>query len=350
MKTFAFVTAAALTALTLNAATPAQPGFVHPDDVNDNDWYEWTDWTTCHISYGSFHGGFEEDGIQLQKRVAKDAAVTKYQVKIVGYFSKWDLVFEYDPATQAFSMPSQYFGIESYYYEAPLFVSGYKEYWGSDDPYSSFDEVEGIINLYTVCHYEGLDYGLEYAKGLDVLKLDGYTKYDVDILSDECVYSFDHEFFIEFTQHPHDVCYEIIQGTATDTKIDRVAADKKNPLTESANIKATLAEGLNTVVVISYDNQNNRYVSLREIYCLPADTENWKALGTGKLTEDAITGLGSELSVVTYDVAIEENISRPGFYRIVDPYIQFPDLFPSEPFFMHADHTHYIYLLYHIHI
>lgn len=333
---------AALTFATTLGVSAADPGFYNPDDVNDADWYDWTDWTTAHIAYGSFHGGFEEDGVQLQKRVARDASVTKYQVKIMGYFTHWDLIFEYDPENQEFSFPVQYFGVDSYYYDgAKLLISGYKEYWGEEDPYSSFDEEEGIINLYSVCYYEGLEKGQEYAKGVDVLKLDGYTKYDVDILTDECVYTYDHKVKFEFTQHPHGVCYELLQGLATESKIDLVATEKKNPLDASAEVEFTLSEGLNTIVVISYDKQETRYVSLKEIYCMPSDDDNWKHLGTGRFTEDAITGLGSDMVVSTYDVEIDESLTRPGYYRMVNPYDDF--VAGVSDMSIHESHTHYIY-------
>lgn len=80
---------------------------------------------------------------------------------------------------------------------------------------------------------------------------------------------------------------------------------------------------MNTIVAISYDKQQKRYINVKEIYCMPEDAQNWRAIGTGKFTEDAISGLGAGMGVPTYDVAVEENVNTPGYYRIVNAYADY---------------------------
>lgn len=61
---------------------------------------------------------------------------------------------------------------------------------------------------------------------------------------------------------------------ATEEKINAIAEAKANPLSESQAVTFTLTEGLNSIVAISYDRQDKRYVNVKEIYCMPVDAGN----------------------------------------------------------------------------
>ena len=231
----------------------------------------------------------------------------------------------------------------------PGYIAGYETFYPDrESPYASFDEEDGTMTLHTLVYWDGilLDDGTRgkhvYTESIDEVKLDGFTDYDVHILSDECVFSTTHKVRLDITEDPHDVCYELVHGLATTEKIEEIANNKVNPLTESREVEFTLREGLNTIVAISYDKQQKRYINVKEIYCMPEDAQNWRAIGTGKFTEDAISGLGAGMGVPTYDVAVEENVNTPGYYRIVNAYAD--SVKDYQGLACHDGHNHYLYI------
>lgn len=72
--------------------------------------------------------------------------------------------------------------------------------------------------------------------------------------------------------------------------MEEIAQAKKNPLTQSCDVEFQLQTGLNTIVAVSYDRQDKRYVNTKEIYCMPEEPGLWKNIGTGRFTEDAVSG------------------------------------------------------------
>ncbi len=64
-------------------------------------------------------------------------------------------------------------------------------------------------------------------------------------------------------------------------------------------------------------------------------------LSVSRFTEDAITGLGSDMGVPSFDVAVEESKEKPGLYRMVNPYVDFAAEYSGVSH--HTGHTHYLY-------
>lgn len=68
--------------------------------------------------------------------------------------------------------------------------------------------------------------------------------------------------------------------------------------------------------------------------------DKWRNIGTGKLTDDLVSGHYKNLTSQTMDVQVEENIEKPGYYRLVDPYAKYEGYENDHE----NDHTHYIYI------
>ena len=184
-----------------------------------------------------------------------------------------------------------------------------------------------------------------YAYGVDKFTFKGFTKYDVDIDIEECVSQKEVSIPLNMTVHPKNVSWELLPeyvNPCDTVKLEEIAARNANPIDASTTVNVTLKEGVNTLVVSSYDNENKLVSSIRNLYCMPDDSENWEARGTGKFTDDAVLGLGGDWTPTTVEVLVEENKTKPGYYRIKDPYQGIVAKW-NDLTYDHAGHTHYLY-------
>lgn len=327
--------------------------YVNPEEEPDDIWEDWQKFTTCDVEWGEFDGGYFTYDMPVYKRLSKDPDSRKFQFAFIKWFPLGPtMVVEYDPDTKIFRIPLQWRGANNAWDGEPHLTCGWREYFGTDDPYSSWDEVNGIMQLYTMSYYPNQDLG-DGTLGnkpttpiVDIIRMKGFTKYDLDIDVPECISDKNKKVTLSMTPHPRNVCWELIGDLVlpSDTEtIDRIASDRKNPLTETSVIDMQFREGVNTIVCISYDNNDQRVVSTKTVYCMPDDKENWKSLGKGIFTEDAIIELGSEFYPTRLEVEIEEDIRKPGRYRLVDPYKGLPQVWSNFQYIC-GEHSHYMYL------
>lgn len=349
-----------------NSGTPRRV-IVYPEQCNNDDWYEWEDWTTGNILFvEGFYGGMGYGhSIDVQRRLPKDSSNPAWQMRILNYHRNHpregeegeldELIIQYNPQTKKIYIPTQDFGMRTAVEDAegvkgiPGYITGYETFYPDrTSPYAYFDEEEGTMRIHTLIYWEGilLDDGTRgryvYTESYDDIKLDGFTDYNIHILADkECVSETSQTVHFDMTDDPHDVCYDIVYGLATDNKVEEIAQAKKNPLTQSCDVEFQLQTGLNTIVAVSYDRQDKRYVNTKEIYCMPEEPGLWKNIGTGRFTEDAVSGFGSEMGIPSYDVQVEERTDKPGYYRIVNPYAQYVKDYQGMT--VHEGHNHYLY-------
>ncbi len=71
--------------------------------------------------------------------------------------------------------------------------------------------------------------------------------------------------------------------------------------------------------------------------------ETWKSLGTGLYTETILADLFA-LDHYVYEVEVQENVNRPGVYRIVNPYKDYPNLDYFKPYSGSYDNSQNYYL------
>lgn len=345
------------------AGTAPMKVIVNKQECNDDDWTAWETWTTGTISFiDGFYGGMGYTrGIDVERRFSKEENNPTWQMKILNYHRATprgegidELIIQYDPRTKKIFIPTQDFGMRTAVEDKegvkgiPGYITGYTTFYPDRvSDLEKFDEIEGEMTIHTLVYWDGLllDDGSRgkwvVTESMDKFKLDGFTDYNVHIVVDECANDKNVKVKFDFTNHPHGVCYEVVSGLVSDDKIDEIAKEKKNSLESPASLEFSLDRGLNTVVAISYDRQDKRYVNKKEIYCMPDEKGGWKALGEGTFTEDAISGLGSNMGVPSCKVDVEESVENPGIYRMVNPYKGFASQFSGLSH--HEGHNHYVY-------
>lgn len=337
---------------------------VNQEECDDSDWHDWQTWTTGTITYEEgFYGGMGyTHSIDVEKRVSRDPDNKAWQMRILNYHRNPprdggldELIIQYDPVSKKIFIPTQDFGMRTAVEDKegvkgiPGYITGYTTFYPDrTSEVESFDEKEGFMRIHTLVYWDGilLDDGTRgryvYTESIDSFKLDGFTDYNVNIVADACTDRTKQDIRFVFTEDPHDVCYGIIHGLATEESIDAIAEAKTNPLAEPTTVGFELSEGLNSIVAISYDRQDKRYVNVKEVYCMPDDRESWNYIGIAEFTEDAISGLGSGMGVPRFEVGIEESVSRPGYFRLVNPYAEYVSRY--EGLSHHDGHEHYLYI------
>lgn len=134
--------------------------------------------------------------------------------------------------------------------------------------------------------------------------------------------------------------YSLFKGAkALDEELARQVAEDGTPC-QSGVLDVTCPEhGMYTFVITSSD-ENGVLKSFKsaEIYGLYDNDSDWKSLGMTTYHE-AIIAEHYDYPEVDLQVEIQENVSTPGFYRIVNPYAQY-----DYSTAVSHDHNHYIYI------
>ena len=348
-----YLLAASLAAASLSASAWDETGYYYPDQEPDDIWSEWEPYYDCDIEWSGLNAGFFSYDTKVKRRVAKDPENHKWQWAFVEYFAAGtDLIVEYDPDTKTLRVPVMRKGVNNMWDGEPFLACGWKEFHGTDDPYSKWDDVNGILELYRIDYYPNQDLGdgtygdRIYAQGIDIFRFKGFAKYDVDIQIDECVASRNVTATLVMTAHPQNVSWELLGeyvGKYDTEKLARIAERKANPITGTTSVDLTLKEGVNSLVVSSYDNNGNLVSSIKNIYCMPEEADQWTSLGMGKFTDDAVLGLSDGWLPTTVEVEIQENKSKPGYYRLVDPYKEIAAKWDGLEY-THSAHKHYLYI------
>lgn len=331
-----------------------ESGYFYPEDEPDDIWTSWEHYALADLEWGGSMDGFWKYDFEIQKRVSTDPDNHKYQFNLVKYcaLGGGDIVVEYDPDSKTFRIPVQYKGVRNMWDNEPLLVTDYESFYGEPDPYSYFDDVNGLLELAMLEYYPNQDKGdgtfsdMVVELGIQKFHLKGFTKYDIDFDAPECVNSTDLKTTLTMTVHPKDVCYELMNSYVQlrDTAVfEGVAERRLNPIEGTTELNLTLKPGVNSLVCASYDDKGKLVHSVCNIYCMPDEADKWTSLGIGKFSEDAVLGLGGDWTVKELDVEVQENIEKPGYYRLVNPYKDFPSNWPDLAY-THEDHNHYLYL------
>lgn len=106
--------------------------------------------------------------------------------------------------------------------------------------------------------------------------------------------------------------------------------------------QGTSTHDIYSIFVIGLDEKDQTVTSeVKYAYACPTDHHNWKAIGTGRLTDNFIAGYFLQKAVTTHNVTVEENINTPGYYRVLNPYENWAH---SDDNTHDNDHNHYLYI------
>ena len=103
---------------------------------------------------------------------------------------------------------------------------------------------------------------------------------------------------------------------------------------------------MHSLIWIALDADNNIVNSGRSIYyTLIDDADNWKEIGSGSMTEVLMCSFFSDEKVEEIPIRFQEHKSKPGYYRIVEPYSQASDTWKKFALNHSTDnHGHYLYI------
>lgn len=103
--------------------------------------------------------------------------------------------------------------------------------------------------------------------------------------------------------------------------------------------------GMRTALAVTTDAEGlGREAAVAYMIATEDDAAQWRAVGRGSMTDGIMSCYyGYEIPVETFDVDIEENIERPGYYRIANPYARHTVFGPFHGLLGHDD-CHYLYV------
>ena len=300
-------------------------------------------WT---LSYYSFING---EGWQTRDVTVN--AISNNQIEIVGFFSTIPVVADVNILMGTVSIPKQYmftntlYNKDVYFYAEDLETEEVKDtpavgtIDGSTISFSTSDVL--CVGI------EGLGY---FFCGANVEMTKPDESYSVEIVMDDCANDDFFEFSVNAGASVTNLKYYLLPGMfpATSDYLN-VIATVAYPLPATTGLTidgSTFARGAYTIYVIAVDNDGNVVGGTNNIFYIYADDfQNWKTL-PGKVTysEDIINSLYNNFSVADYQLDIQENITTPGYYRLVNPY---GEAYPKAANNQHAtshNHNHYLYI------
>lgn len=127
------------------------------------------------------------------------------------------------------------------------------------------------------------------------------------------------------------------------TKLDRTRTE----VTYTADPKDT-TPGLKYVIAVAVDESNNVIQGLLDFFLVSfSDGAEWKDVGKVMFADPFVRGIYQMPAIAPYEVICQENVDRPGHYRLVNPYNDHPQFglnVESGEYQVGHDHDHYIYL------
>ena len=216
--------------------------------------------------------------------------------------------------------------------------------WGGN---ITFEE-QGLIMSFP--YYEdGLDLAAN-TNGLFKVSLPGAKDYTFNIKPESICVSETLTFNYETGDAVQEVKYGIFDGircfmTDYSEYSDRIAAEGKVAADGVINVEPVY--GANTFIAVALEN--GEIVGKELIYCYgqQEQPDKWKNIGKAEYSEDVLFSVYPEyLASHVYEVDIQESVTTPGRYRLVDlygpAYPEYDYLVGDENILTGHDHHHYV--------
>lgn len=220
--------------------------------------------------------------------------------------------------------PSRFSDLQSEDYFSGSYVSEYKE-----------DGTPGVILLGAYYYMDGIGGWSSYITSpLVEIVFPDYDPKDYT-LEVEYLGKFEtpaEEYFANFSitmgADIDEVKYVLIEGKDVDSAVSGIVdgSIEGETISEDGEVKMSVAaSGQYTLVAVGFAEGEAQAQASKTIKFQIGAAEQWKALGTGLYTEDCLLDLfkdndGNQLAPFTYQVEVEESMSRAGVYRMVNPY------------------------------
>jgi hypothetical protein len=137
---------------------------------------------------------------------------------------------------------------------------------------------------------------------------------------------------------PDDEVYAYVSTSTYSTAFEQSTA-------YTINLSKDTEHGYYTILAVSLDAEGNWQEGARTVlFAQPDESANWKSIGKGKYTDGIIPDLYSNIDSQTATVDIEENIAKPGYFRVVNPYSSMTAGTTTNNQHSISGHNHYIYV------
>lgn len=122
--------------------------------------------------------------------------------------------------------------------------------------------------------------------------------------------------------------------------IARIVAEGKS-ITAGKQTLECSAHGMHSLMVAALDADGYaRAGKVAFIYGDTYDDSEWRSLGNVTYNEDLFAGYYEDLPQTELQAELQEHVTTPGFYRLVNPYAGYEYNWMED----HGEHNHYIYI------
>lgn len=301
----------------------------------------WSEWELFGDGTGTYTYTQFFSGDDPERPVYKRASLlnpTQAQFKVEGVMYGVDMIIDYDASTGSCKIAETYIGYDHASYGS-VYIADAGTYWvdirqSEEATYdmfpSSFNEETGLFSLY-VAYYVGAGY---FGYGYEYLQLDGYTQYDYSLTLSNAGHYLDpagvDNAVVHILKGADVATYKcaLFEGALNAAAVEQAAADivagtvEAEMVTESGYQAFPLdTDGKYTAVAVAFDADENVLSTASLTFeFMPVGMEDpWVSLGMCAYTEDCITTFFG-VENLTYSVEVLEHSSKPGLYRLVNPY------------------------------
>ncbi len=183
-----------------------------------------------------------------------------------------------------------------------------------------------------------------------VITLPGSKDYSISIMSPTC--EAEGSLWFKFTtgNDVTKVKYMVAEGamTASNDLFDFVAEEGTElavPVAKPLVLDMGSDEtAINSFIAVTLDDEG-KYAQgvVRRFYTIADEPDKWRSLGNAVYKEGVLSGVYSDLYSMEYDVEIQESVSTPGLFRLVNPYDDKSGFCQEYNHLInHEEHNHYI--------
>ena len=322
-----------------------------PAAQTDAEWSEWHEYGTGTFTIDdmfdaflgtSYEGSYPGVKVDCRQNLTDP---TKEQYRFNGIFNNATIVFDFDRITKQLFVQPQEIGID--YFDIPGMAvkaidsatlwpylgpdAGYDQATIDDmyaqySAYNYFIPTLGRFYIYFAFVVDGMDDAVALSDCS--LQLDNYPDYTPEIEVSKYMIPGEAKASVSFVEEtayalyavsnrPHSsaILDYIIEKGETENMIYKITAPGEVKLPTGAHNKVS------DLIVITFDKDGEPLEMASKLFTIVDDeADKWKSLGKAGVFCDILEGTVFEIAGNNYEVEVQQNISNPALYRVVDLY------------------------------
>ncbi len=137
---------------------------------------------------------------------------------------------------------------------------------------------------------------------------------------------------------PEDEAFDYVNSSSYSTPFDQ-------SVSFTIDLTTVTEHSYYTILAVSLDSEGKWQEGARTVlFAQPDESANWKSIGKGKYTDGIMPDMYNKFTSQTATVDIEENIAKPGYFRVVNPYSSMTAGTTVSNQHSISGHNHYIYV------